>query len=195
MIETIRYYDIQILGWIHENGQLNVLDMLLPLLRNPYFWAPLYMFMLAWMLINWRMKGFWWCVYLLMVFALCDYTAASIIKPWVHRIRPCNDDSLPIMIRHIVKCGSGFSFPSAHAANHVGISFFIYLTLRHFGGWIKWAVGIWAFAVCYAQVYVAVHFPSDILAGAILGLGMGGLVAYFFNKRKPYSDFSAPEKK
>jgi undecaprenyl-diphosphatase len=44
---------------------------------------------------------------------------------------------------------------------------------------------IWAALVCYAQIYVGVHFPFDVLGGAILGMFIGyltGRVQNHFNK-------------
>lgn len=44
----------------------------------------------------------------------------------------------------------------------------------------------WALAVCYAQVYVGVHYPGDVLAGAILGIGTGNLTFLLFIKCTTY---------
>jgi membrane-associated phospholipid phosphatase len=41
----------------------------------------------------------------------------------------------------------------------------------------------WAFVICYAQVYVGVHFPLDILGGAILGTAIGYGMSVFFRKQ------------
>lgn len=188
MWTTIQHIDESILHWIHIDRQDAFFDTVMPWLRNPYFWSPVYFFLLVWMMVNWRWRGFWWCIYFLAVFAFCDFSSASIIKPFVHRLRPCNEPNLSFVIREIVVCGRGFSFPSAHAANHFGLSFFIYHTLGRIYSWLKIPVMIWAFLVCYAQMYVCVHYPSDILVGGLLGSLVGCWVAYLFNRRGIVSD-------
>jgi membrane-associated phospholipid phosphatase len=184
----LQHIDEVILKTIHVNGQNSLFDVVMPWLRNPYFWSPIYFFLLIWMILNWKWKGFWWCVCLLFVFGICDFTSASLIKPFIHRLRPCNEGHLSFIIRSLVTCGRGYSFPSAHAANHFGISFFIYFTLGKKYTWVKVPAMLWALLVCYAQMYVCVHYPSDILAGALLGCLVGIVLGGVFN-RKWYNKF------
>jgi undecaprenyl-diphosphatase len=116
-------------------------------------------------------------------FALSDYTSASIIKPLVHRIRPCNDATLRKTVHLLIDCGSGYSFPSAHAANHFALAFFMLISLHKQFKWVWIPSLLWAFSVAYAQVYVGVHFPLDVLFGGILGLGIGCCTGLFFNRK------------
>ena len=104
---------------------------------------------------------------------LTDQIASNIIKPAVHRLRPCND---PIMLPHIhlmVDCGTGFSFVSSHASNHFGIAVFLILILRKRFSWITPVALFWATLICFAQVYVGLHYPFDIIGGALLGVMIG----------------------
>ena len=59
---------------------------------------------------------------------------------------------------------------------------FYFLTLRHIGKWWLLAFG-WAFAIMYTQVYVGVHYPFDVLCGALLGCTIGWLTAKLFIKQ------------
>lgn len=186
MFEWIQYTDDVILYWIHCKGANIVFDWLMPWLRNPYFWSPLYLFILIWMYRNHKKQGLIWCMFLLLVFACCDFTAASIIKPWIHRIRPCHNLLLGFNIRPLVQCGSGYSFPSAHAANHVGISLFILATWPFKQRIWSYLILGWALLVMYAQMYVVVHYPSDILAGALLGIVFSNLLSAIYLKRFGY---------
>jgi undecaprenyl-diphosphatase len=95
---------------------------------------------------------------------------------------------LAFSIREIVRCGSGFSFPSSHATNHFGLSAFIIFTLHHKNKWIIPLAIFWAILVCYAQLYVAVHYPIDILCGAILGITIAKLNSVYYLKR--FKDFT-----
>lgn len=158
-------------------------DTWMPLFRNPYFWTPVYLFLLIWMWKKYNKVGLLWCLFFLITFALCDFISASIIKNEVQRIRPCNDESLQFLIRKIVKCGAGYSFPSSHATNHFGLSFFIIFTLGKKYKHAIWLALFWAILVCFAQVYVGVHYPLDIFGGALLGICLAYITGTLFNRK------------
>ncbi len=69
-------------------------------------------------------------------------------------------------------CPSSSSFTSSHACNHFAMAFFIYRTLRQTSRW--WSLVFpWAAMISYTQIYVGVHFPVDVICGALLGLLIG----------------------
>jgi undecaprenyl-diphosphatase len=87
------------------------------------------------------------------------------------------------------RCAGGYSFISNHAANHFGMATFFFITMKPvFGKWAALSL-CWAALIAYAQVYVGVHFPSDVLAGALIGTGLGWLTGKLFNKRYGFSIF------
>lgn len=155
-------------------------DGLMPLLRNRYFWIPLYLFLIIFLLRNYGKQGFFCIVFLLITFAVCDYTSASVIKPAVERLRPCNDPVLQSEINRIVSCGRGFSFPSTHATNHFGIAMFLICTFYARWKWILPLALGWAASICFAQVYVGVHYPVDVITGALLGCIVGYITSTIF---------------
>ncbi len=184
MIEKILNLDTSIFRLINSHWTNQLLDAVLPFLRQPYFWIPLYVFILTYMLASYGKRAVPWIITLMFVFAYTDMTAASLLKPWVSRIRPCNDLE---SVRLLVNCGGGYSFPSAHASNHFGISFYIIFSLNMIlGSKTKWLLFLWAFAVAYAQVYVGVHYPLDILMGAFLGIFFGKIGAMIYLKNTSF---------
>jgi len=163
-------------------------DAIMPHLRAPLFWAPVYIFILIFCVARYKKQGAIIILLLIATFAFADFGSASLIKPFVHRLRPCNDPALAQTIVHVkgVDCGTGYSFPSAHASNHFAISVFLICVFykRWRGIWF-WAL-LWAGLVCFAQVYVGVHYPIDILAGAIYGTLIGWLLgSVIFKKALP----------
>lgn len=113
---------------------------------------------------------------------MSDYISASLIKPIFIRLRPCNNPYIKDIVHLIVPCGSGYSFPSSHAANHFALGVFAAITFNKIAKWV-WIAGLlWAFSVAYAQVYVGVHFPGDVLAGAALGIIIALVTGYTFNR-------------
>jgi membrane-associated phospholipid phosphatase len=183
MFESIQHIDEQILKAVHLGMANPLLDSIVVLVRNPYFWAPLYFFLLVYMYRHFGRQGIMWCIFFFITFVFCDYISASLLKPIVHRIRPCNDELLPFALREFITCGSGFSFPSTHATNHFGFAFYIIFTLRHRSKWILPLSLSWAILVCFAQLYAGVHYPSDLIAGAVLGSLLGSWNAYYFTHR------------
>ncbi|WP_202406020.1 phosphatase PAP2 family protein [Hufsiella ginkgonis] len=164
-----------------NNGLSNpFFDWLMPFLRNRFFWAPLYLFWIIFFTRNYGRKGFVLVVFLLVTFAITDMLSSGMIKPAIHRLRPCNDVTLKHDVNSIVACGSGFSFPSSHAANHFAIALFLITVFRRKWKWIM-ALGLgWAFSISLAQVYVGVHFPLDVIAGAVLGCMIGYVTGTIF---------------
>lgn len=159
-------------------------DIVMPFLRNSLSWAPLYLFILIFVLINFKLKGLWWAVFFLSTVALTDMTGTYVFKHGFERLRPCNDPDFYMHVRLLLKqCGGGYSFTSNHAANHIGMATFFFITFRHMlKTWARIAL-VWAVAICYAQVYVGIHYPLDVLAGALIGLAFGITTASLFNKR------------
>ncbi len=171
--------------WFYLNTEWHnrFLDFMLPFLRNQFFWMPLYLFLVLFMPLNYRRRGWLWIGGFLLSFALADYISASVIKPYVGRLRPCNTPELQRYIHLLVECGAGKSFPSSHASNHFAFATFIAATLgRAYPGIRKW-VFLWASLVAYSQVYVGVHFPMDVLCGAGLGILIGKVTSRIYNRR------------
>lgn len=180
--QHILWLDYQIWFKINVVWRSTFLDQLMPFVRNQYFWAPLYLFLLAYTTYNYKKIGWLWCIFFLITFGICDYTSASILKPIFERTRPCNNPYLSEVVQLIVPRSSGLSFPSSHASNHFGLAMFMSMTLGAGYRWVWIAAMFWAALVSYAQVYVGVHFPLDIFVGALLGVLVGWLTGNVFNR-------------
>lgn len=160
-------------------------DWLLPLMRNRYTWAPLYLFIVVFSFVEYKKKGWYIIGMLLTTFAMGDLVASRLIKPFVARLRPCNEPSLVDQIIHRVPCGSGYSFPSAHATNHFAIAVFLIFVFYD-----KWKpvlpIGLaWAFIISFSQIYVGVHYPIDTMVGALLGTAIGLCTAKIYRTLQP----------
>jgi len=175
--------------WLFEqiNSQLtnSFLDAVLPYLRNSNYWMPLYLFFLVFVTLNFGKRGWLWVLIFICTVALTDLISSRIFKEGFERLRPCRDPDMLFRVRLLLKnCSGGFSFTSSHAANHFGMATFFFLTFRSvFNSKWVWLAFLWAFSICYAQVYVGVHYPSDIAGGALIGLITGTSTAAVFNRR------------
>ncbi len=169
-------WDHQLFWAIHDGLSTPFLDVVAPLLREKLHWLPVYLALAGWLFARLGpKKGTAALLFVIVAVALANTLAAEIIKPWVGRERPCR---LWPEVHALVPCGGGKSFPSAHSANHFALSLAL---------WMVWPAGksallagllaFWAFSVAFAQVYVGVHFPADVLAGALVGMGTAAAVA------------------
>ncbi len=184
MLETIQQFDQELFYAINKSLSNPFFDWLMPLLRNMYTWFPLYIFLIVFLISSYAKKGVVIVVFLLLNFATTDIVASRLIKPSIQRLRPCNNPSLKKDIHILVNCGSGYSFPSAHATNHFGVAFFLITIFYKRWRWILPIGFAWAFSISFAQVYVGVHYPVDVTFGAFIGAVVGYLIGsiqkYFY---------------
>src|SRR3546814_7101635 len=85
MIETLTQLDKSLFFLINGEWTNTFLDWLMPLLRNKYFWTPVYIFLVVFFLSQYKWKGFALIGFVLLAFGIADFTSASIIKPMVER--------------------------------------------------------------------------------------------------------------
>ena len=182
--QHIHEYDTWLLTHINQDWSNSFLDTVLPYLRETKFWFPLYLFLLIFVTMNFKAKGWWWVLGFVLVAAVSDIVSSKLIKENIIRIRPCRDVEVMQLIRFFVNyCPQSSSFTSSHATSHFAQAMFAFLTLRPVTG--KWALlfFVWAFIIAYTQVYVGVHYPFDVICGGLLGCGIGFALAKLFHNR------------
>lgn len=186
MLEKLKHIDIAWLHTINRKWSNEYFDAIIPWLRYQQVWYPFYVFLIAFALYNFGKKGAWWIASFLLTIGLTDSVSSRLVKNSFQRLRPCNDpDVFPLLQLRVPHCSGGYSFTSSHAANHFGMAMFIFMTLSPVvGKKAKW-IFLWPAMVSYAQVYVGVHYPFDIIGGAILGLLLGWMTGKYFNSKMP----------
>ena len=160
--------DQSILYWIHDNLSCGVLDMLMPKLTLLGGGGAIWLLAVAIMLCakKYRRQG----VILLAGLAAGVLVGNVCLKNLIARPRPCwLDDSVKLLI----PIPTDYSFPSGHTLSSVIGATVLTKTNRRFG----WAAIPLAAIIAFSRLYLFVHYPSDILAGAVLGAAIG-LVVY-----------------
>jgi undecaprenyl-diphosphatase len=173
MIDQLVQFDRDLFFAINHGLSNSFFDWLMPILRDRYTWVLLYLLIIVFSIKNYGKQGFIMILFLAMTFGISDFLSSSVIKPNVQRLRPCNETEIKTNVNNLVDCGTGYSFPSSHATNHFGIAVFLIMMFYH-----KWKIilpiGIfWAASISFAQIYVGVHYPIDILTGSLLGSSIG----------------------
>lgn len=167
------------------NGKWHVtwMDTLMPFLRNSQIWIPLYAFLVLFVLLNFKKNRGWWMLFFAIVPVIGDFISSDLIKNNFHRLRPCNDPQLADRVRFLlVYRPQSSSFTSSHATNHFAMAAFFFYTLKPTIKNYAYLFFVWAFTICYAQIYVGVHYPLDIICGAVLGFYIGYFISLRYNK-------------
>ena len=191
MFEQILQLDEQLFSAINSGLSNTFFDWIMPLLRNRYFWTPLYLFITIFFVKNYGKQGYVLLLFFVLTFAATDFFTATLIKPNVQRLRPCNNPEMTSTIHRVIACGTGYSFPSTHAANHFALAVFLITVFYK-----KWKailpLGVlWAGSISFAQVYVGVHYPLDVTGGALIGSMIGYVIAASLLIYKPYFSWKA----
>ncbi len=179
MIEQLIRTDQQWLLWL--NGHHSpFFDQVMYFISGKYEWIPLYLVLFGILIWKFRWKALWILLAVVVLITLADQFA-NLFKDGIRRYRPCKDPEIGHMV-HLVNnyCRSSYGFVSGHAANSFALATFLSLLLRN--KWFTVLILFWAALVSYSRIYLGVHYPGDILAGAILGALLAWMIYYILKR-------------
>ena len=162
--------DKQIMILLNKSISNSFFDFLMPIITNDRFLGFVGLLIIVHLLINCGKKGRISILILIIAVGSTDIICAQLIKPFIGRLRPSYEiiDSINLL----VKKGGKWSFPSNHAAN----SFAFATVLSYFFSKYKLHLILLASVIAFSRVYVGVHYPFDILFGAIFGYAISWIV-------------------
>lgn len=173
-MEEIILEDKQAMIFLNNLGS-STFDPFWILVSEKWFWIPLYVIFLYFLYKNFNKKSLFYILLFVALGITASDQIANIFKFGFERLRPCHDPSLEGLLRE-VKCGGKFGFYSAHSSNSFFVATYLTILLGKKIKQLPYFLFVWAALVAYSRVYLGMHFPGDIIIGAIMGI----LLALFF---------------
>ncbi len=194
MTEFLYGLDTSILLFLNRTIANPVLDVLWPIITDYDKLLPVrIVLVLIWIwLLGWGgTRGRTAALLLIPLLVLTDQINSDFLKEWFHRARPCHlvgGVQVVPEVHLLVGCGGGKSFPSSHAVNNFGV---VTLLGSYYPRGRPWLYA-WASLVALSRPAVGVHYPSDILAGAIVGtlIGLAVVAGWTWVQRRYFPRWS-----
>jgi undecaprenyl-diphosphatase len=156
-------------GWTNP-----LFDVAMPIITSTEIWRPVYGLAILFLVLFGGSKGRWCAAALLVGVAIADPASNYLLKEPIGRLRP-----FVVLPDVLQRSGSGGgSFPSNHALNNAMAAVILSWHLPRWA-WLWWTV---AGAVMISRVYVGVHWPSDVVAGAVIGSAWGWVLLYVMKR-------------
>ena len=166
--------DLLLLRFINTHDPIPLLDSLMVFMTQKGYLFFLFIWLLT--VIKEKKKAFLVLILSTIAWGMADATG-NLLKYIIERPRPF--DSIDY-IRLLVGKGTSYSFPS----NHAMTSFAVATVLGYFHRYLRLPAFIIAIVVALSRIYVGVHYPSDVLGGAFLGIAIAFFVIYGWKRLK-----------
>jgi membrane-associated phospholipid phosphatase len=163
MIDWLVNLDTQLFLYLNNVLANPVFDRVMPIITNDWVLRVVFLIIVVLLAIFGKRQGRVVALLCIVTVALSDQVSSHLIKPLITRVRPCHVVS---DVHLLVACSQGLSFPSSHAANSFAIATLISLSFRR-RIWLYLTI---AGVVSYSRIAVGVHYPFDVLAGALVGV-------------------------
>jgi len=150
-------------------------DTIMLLVTRKETWIPFYAILIFYIFRNYRNKTLPVLFFLALTILLSDQLSV-LVKDSIQRFRPVHDPKIGPLVHNVLRKGSLYGFVSSHAANSFAILVFTSRLFKNRGYTLL--ILFWSLLFSYSRIYSGVHYPLDILGGAVLG----GLIGYFCYK-------------
>lgn len=145
-------------------------DTIMLMVTRKETWLPFYLVIIYYFIKNYRNKS-WLILLLLAGTILASDQISVLIKETVERLRPAHEPEIESLVHNVLRKGGLYGFVSSHAANSFAIYVFTSRIFKNRGYSIL--LLFWALLVTYSRIYSGVHYPLDVIGGALVGCAFG----------------------
>jgi undecaprenyl-diphosphatase len=165
-------------------------DTVMLMVTRKETWYPFYLIIIFFTIRNYKSKS--WLVLLFLALSILASDQISVLlKETIQRLRPVHEPTIESVVHNVLRKGGLYGFVSSHAANTFAIFVFTSRVFKNRG--FYFLMLFWAILISYSRIYSGVHYPLDIIGGALIGWGIGyGLFkvlifteTHFFLTRNP----------
>ena len=158
------------------------LDPIMTFISGKITWAPFYLILLFLVIKKYKKQSILVLIGVVILIVCSDQISSGIFKPIFERPRPCHNESIKDLVYlpngH---CGGAYGFISSHACNCFALAVFITHVLKKYYRKIAYIMYIWASLVAYSRIYMGVHYPGDIIVGAVVGIIVGFVISKLYD--------------
>lgn len=183
MFESIKLAEYEWFLWLNS-FHTPFWDTAMYWISHRYTWIPLYLILIIFTFREDKKEFAKRILMAILAVGLADYTASGILKPYFQRLRPCHDPIIQNLVHVVGNCGGQFGFASSHAANSFALAT-IFILFYYKKNKMMASLMPWAIIVSYSRIYNGVHYPTDILVGAIIGILSAFLFYSIYKRLKP----------
>ncbi|MEO8446284.1 MAG: phosphatase PAP2 family protein [bacterium] len=172
-MDFLQNIDVSLFYFFNVTLSNSFTDKLMPFITERTHWFIFYALIWLYLFFKGGARGRVAAILIIPLILMADQFSDNIIKQFFHRTRPCHDlESVNLLIN----CSESYSLPSNHAVNNFAAA----SLFSNFYPEMKLFLFTGAFIVSISRVMCGVHYPSDILAGALIGIGFAMFILYLW---------------
>jgi undecaprenyl-diphosphatase len=180
VIESLKDIDTSL--FLFLNGLHNhFFDVIMYWVAGKYTWIPFYLLLLYFVGKKFRSQIWYILLAVGVLITISDQLSVHLFKEVFLRYRPCHNLNIQDQVHMVGSCGGQYGFISSHASNTFALAIFLSLLFRQNARRFFYVLIPWAMLVCYSRIYNGVHYPADVIAGAMFGSLLGCIIYFIYN--------------
>lgn len=170
MVDFLYQIDLKVFYFINGTLSNPFFDKLFPFITDLKNWYLVYLIFFLYLIIHGKKLDRITILSVMVMILVSDQLSSHLLKNFFSRIRPCN---VLENVNLLVTCTESYSFPSSHAVNNFAAAV---LFSKIYPKYKIWFFTI-AILLAFSRPYVGVHYPSDVIGGALIGSLIGFIFA------------------